>query len=105
MALVVARITAATMVYETTADASFGIWGDGSRANVTFVNVTLLDDSGRVLATYTPGAGWGPYGGEMQPITLSSNESIVLNVGRISDSGDSLVFAQGPWGESAASLP
>jgi hypothetical protein len=99
------RITAATMIYETTADASFWISDFSSGANVTFVNVTLLDDSGRILATYTPGAAWGPYGGDTLPITLSSNETIVLNVGETSASGDSLRFAQGSWGMSATQLP
>jgi hypothetical protein len=93
------------MIYETTADASFSISDFSSGANVTFVNVTLLDDSGRILATYTPGTGWGPYGGDTLPITLSSNETIVLNVGENSASGDSLRFAQGPWGISATQLP
>lgn len=94
-----------SIVYETTGDVSFQIQALYSETNVTFVNVTLLDNSGQILATYAPGSGWLAFDGNALPIVLWTNQTCVLNIGPTSASGDNLRFDQGEWGTAVTALP
>jgi hypothetical protein len=94
-----------SVVYETTADASFLIENTSGVGDVPFVNVTLLNDTGRILSTYAPDTGWSAYPGNTLPIMLGTNETGVLNIGRTSAGGDDLRFNQGFWGSVVVVLP
>jgi len=94
-----------SVIYETTADASFLLLLPYSTVNATFVNVTLLNEAGRILATFSPGSGWSAFGGDALPIILGSNETGVLNVGPNSAIGDTFEFAQGEWGMTSIQIP
>jgi hypothetical protein len=94
----------ASVVYETTADASFVVQATGG-GNLPFLNVTLLNATGRILATFNPGNGWTAFAGSALPITLWTNQTCVLNIGLTSASGDGLGFEQGAWGTVVTQLP
>jgi len=94
-----------SVIYETTADVSFLLLLPYSTVNATFVNVTLLNEAGRILATFTPGSGWSAFEYATLPIILGSNETGVLNVGLNSASGDTFELAQGQWGMTSVQLP
>jgi hypothetical protein len=96
---------AEVMEYETTADASFLLKSAVDGSNVTFENITLLNATGRILATYVPGSQWSAYGSDTLPIILSSLETLILNVGTTTASGDYLEFDQGAWGSDGTQLP
>ncbi len=73
----------------TTATVSFALQSGGSPT--TFVNVTLLNISGGVLATYTS-AGWVA-GSATLPVTLASTMTIILDAGSSAVSGYTFIAA------------
>lgn len=87
-----------------TANVTFAIQA-GSGVNVSFVNFTLLAPSSGILAAYTPAGGWAAQDSNSLPITFAAGQTLILNYGTSSASGDAVVVYEGPWGEVRLSLP
>jgi hypothetical protein len=102
--LLIAITDSGSVERPTTADVTFSIRGlDGNRS---FVNVTLLDDTGGILATYVPARGWTAFAGNTLPIVMYPfNQTGVLNFGTTTDSEDSLFCSEeGMWGSGCVGL-
>jgi archaeal type IV pilus assembly protein PilA len=72
----------------TSANVHFGVLAAG--AGVSFTRVLLLDISGNILATFTGSTAAWTAGTSNLPVSLSSTQTLVLDFGATSASGDSL---------------
>lgn len=99
-------IETAAVLYATTADVNFSVRSCfcAGASNVSFVNLTLLDDRGQILATYSQLIGWSAFGGHSLPIVLWTNQTCVLNDGLTSATGGVLWINEGAWGQSETQI-
>jgi hypothetical protein len=88
----------------TTASTSFYIQAfsgtSGNYTNIPYQNVTLMSQQGDILATYSPSFGWTASLGNSLPISLATTQTCVLNIGSVSDAGDTFDMQDGGGGAS-----
>jgi hypothetical protein len=91
--------------YANTSVVAFAVDTPGTSAELSYVNVTLLDASGHLLAGVDATGVWTAYAPATLPLVIAVNDTLLLNFGTTSAAGDELVANEGAWGNTGAILP
>jgi hypothetical protein len=88
-----------------TSSVAFAVETAGTAVVLSFVNVTILNASGRLLAGFDAAVGWTAFAPATLPLVIEANDTVVLNFGTSSAAGDELIATEGAWGGTGALLP
>jgi hypothetical protein len=91
--------------YANTSVVTFTVERVGTSIGISYVNVTVLGPSGRLLASYAEPSGWAAAPSEHLPLVILANDSVVLNFGPQPATSYELVATEGAWGSTESYLP